>query len=290
MLSDYKLFLKHLYIKVSNNKITFLLILILGLTIEMLSFYNGNVTNSTAYLGVLLLCVLLIEFYTFIRPIKKEWLIKKARQENIMVMFCIFISYCILAIRFLVIDDFQATDKSIKIALMVFVGLFIYPVFLAFYFLRLKNYKLKEIGFGNWKCFWVAFPIIIMFAIVAFGIMPDKIQFGDIIEEKGVLSLITLGFLTAAIPEEFTRLLFQTRLGKVLSNRGLGWFIASFIWAMGHIFIFSNQTQDYLGAFISAIGIFPLGLFWGYLTEKFKSMIPSVLIHGTNLWGIQNIF
>jgi len=290
MLSDYKLFAKHLCYKIINNKITFLLIVLLGLAIESLSFLYGSLGNSFAYLSVLLLCVLLIEFFMFIKPIHKRWKIKNAGQENIVIMICIFMSYCIMAIRFLIIDDFQSVDMSIRITLLVFVILFIYPVFLAFYFLKLKKYKLKEIGFGNWKYFWIAIPITIMFAIVAFGIMPEKIQFSDIIEEKGILALFTLGFLTAAIPEEFTRLLFQTRLGKILNNKALGWFIASFIWALGHVFIFSNQSQDYLDAFISAIGIMPIGLFWGYLTEKFKSMIPSVLIHGTNLWGIQNIF
>ena len=35
--------------------------------------------------------------------------------------------------------------------------------------------------------------------------------------------------------------------------------------------------------------IVPLGLLWGYLTHRTGSFLPSVVLHATNIWGLQNL-
>jgi membrane protease YdiL (CAAX protease family) len=32
----------------------------------------------------------------------------------------------------------------------------------------------------------------------------------------------------------------------------------------------------------------PIGFLWGYLTHRTKSLLPAVLVHGLNFWGLQN--
>jgi len=33
-----------------------------------------------------------------------------------------------------------------------------------------------------------------------------------------------------------------------------------------------------------------MGLLWGYMTHRTKSLLPAVLVHGFNLWGLHNSF
>lgn len=36
------------------------------------------------------------------------------------------------------------------------------------------------------------------------------------------------------------------------------------------------------------VSILPLGLMWGYITYRTKSLIRTTLVHGFNVWGLQN--
>jgi membrane protease YdiL (CAAX protease family) len=46
--------------------------------------------------------------------------------------------------------------------------------------------------------------------------------------------------------------------------------------------------DDAIEALLSSIRIVPLGLTWGYLTYRTRGLLPAVLVHGTNFWGLQN--
>jgi membrane protease YdiL (CAAX protease family) len=70
---------------------------------------------------------------------------------------------------------------------------------------------------------------------------------------------------------------FNALLGVFLNNKASGWFAASTLWALMHYPCHPNYW------FI--VSIIPFGLFLGYVTYQTKSIVPSVLIHGTNLWS-----
>ena len=172
---------------------------------------------------------------------------------------------------------------------------FIFPVFLLVYFLAIRKYKAQEIGIWGFNYWFVSLPLIVLIGGVAYLTFPADMQFQDQMGDGGVIrlmkGLVLLGFLTAAIPEEIIRTLFQSRLSAVMKNKSMAWFLVSLIWALQHIPFFAfNANGDYYSATIGALGILPLGLLWGYLNERYNTIIPSVLIHGTNLWGLQNIF
>ena len=40
---------------------------------------------------------------------------------------------------------------------------------------------------------------------------------------------------------------------------------------------------------VGVLDIVPLGLLWGYLTHRTGSLVPAVLLHLTNFWGLQNL-
>jgi membrane protease YdiL (CAAX protease family) len=39
---------------------------------------------------------------------------------------------------------------------------------------------------------------------------------------------------------------------------------------------------------MGSLHIVPLGLMWGYITHRTKSIFPAILAHGMNVWGLQN--
>ena len=42
------------------------------------------------------------------------------------------------------------------------------------------------------------------------------------------------------------------------------------------------------GTLVYCIQIIPIGFIWGYMTQRTKSIVPSTISHGINLWGFQN--
>jgi membrane protease YdiL (CAAX protease family) len=95
--------------------------------------------------------------------------------------------------------------------------------------------------------------------------------------------------LTAAVPEEFFRFAWQTRVGALRRNRAAGWFIASVAWAILHAPRFWDEGHSAIGTLMGVVDIVPLGLLWGYLMHRTRSLLPSTLLHATNIWGLQNL-
>ena len=74
-----------------------------------------------------------------------------------------------------------------------------------------------------------------------------------------------------------------------MKNPAFGWLISSIAWAMLHGPVAYSQSHSTVQAMLSVIDIVPLGLLWGYLTHRTGSFLPSMLLHGLNFWGLQNL-
>jgi len=122
-------------------------------------------------------------------------------------------------------------------------------------------------------------------------VAPGRSHWRSFLDANGGIGLVWTALIAAALSEEFTRTLLQTRLGVVFRNKGLGFVAATFIWASLHIPVnlFQNPTASVWRIVIGSWGLMPIGLLWGYMTHRSKSLFPSVLMHGLNLWGLQNI-
>jgi membrane protease YdiL (CAAX protease family) len=88
-------------------------------------------------------------------------------------------------------------------------------------------------------------------------------------------------------------MLLQTRLGILFHHKGMGFVVATLVWVCIHIPNSYPHTQE--GAFpllffIKLATLIPHGLLWGYMTHRTKSLLPAVLVHGLNFWGLQNSF
>jgi membrane protease YdiL (CAAX protease family) len=156
---------------------------------------------------------------------------------------------------------------------------------LACIYLFAYRYRLTDLGV-NFRYWYVALLIHVVFGMITLTLAPEKSHWHAVFHTYGIVD----GVLTAAIPEEFLRMLLMTRLGAVFSNKGMGLFVATFLWASLHIPVFWSGVPQwsFWRALISPWGIIPIGLLWGYITHRTRSLVPSVLLHGFNLWGLQN--
>lgn len=95
--------------------------------------------------------------------------------------------------------------------------------------------------------------------------------------------------ISAALPEEFLRFAWQTRVSALFANRTTGWLVATMIWAMLHAPKIWSESHSLIGTSMGVVSIVPLGLLWGYLTHRMRSFLPSMLVHATDVWGLQNL-
>jgi len=178
-------------------------------------------------------------------------------------------------------------ERGIFLVLMMFV----FPIGLALLYLFGYRYKLRELGITMKR--WYLGPVVVgLIGTMAFVVAPGGILWKKLIHSWGLWWLLWIGFVEAALSEEFTRMLLQTRLGAAFRSTGMGFVTATFLWACLHIpeFHAANLHGTWLSAFLSTLQIMPIGFLWGYLTHRTKSLLPAVLVHGLNFWGLQNFY
>lgn len=132
--------------------------------------------------------------------------------------------------------------------------------------------------------------VMILFAGTATLLFPGATTWRAIVQESGgsVWAVIETALL-AAVPEEFFRFAWQTRAGQGLKQPATGWLLASLLWATLHGPKDWDETHSVVQTLTGIANIVPLGLLWGYLTHRTGSFLPSVVLHATNVWGLQNL-
>lgn len=135
-----------------------------------------------------------------------------------------------------------------------------------------------------------AVPLVIAaFAAATLALSPASITWRGAIEDTGSIGALIGTALLAAVPEEFFRFAWQTRVGVWLKNPAIGWLIASACWALLHAPKDWDESHSLPATVMGVVNIVPLGLLWGYLTHRTGSMLPAIALHATNLWGLQNL-
>ena len=107
-------------------------------------------------------------------------------------------------------------------------------------------------------------------------------------EIGGFVGLIFTGIINAALFEEFSRFVIQSRFEKIFKTSGINILFATTIWAFMHFPMAYYQGGEISSTLKYCLQIIPIGFIWGYLTQRTKSILPSVIAHGLNLWGFQN--
>jgi membrane protease YdiL (CAAX protease family) len=156
-------------------------------------------------------------------------------------------------------------------------------------FLLARRYRLSDLGlrFTGLQ----AVPIVVAaFAGSATLLAPTTTTWKAILDESGGSTWAVIGTaLLASVPEEFFRFVWQTRVGVWLQRPATGWLVATVAWSLLHGPKDWDETHSLVGTVMGMLNIVPLGLLWGYLTHRTRSILPSVVLHATNVWGLQNL-
>jgi membrane protease YdiL (CAAX protease family) len=166
---------------------------------------------------------------------------------------------------------------------------FVFPIVLALIFLFAYCYKPSELGV-NARYWYLPFFINLLVGGITLTVAPQLSHWKSFFREVGFFNGLYTGLITAGLSEEFTRMLLQTRLGHAFHNKGLGLVAGTFIWASMHIPVdwSQNPKASFMQVVIGSSHLMPIGILWGYMTHRSKSLLPAVLTHGLNLWGLQN--
>jgi membrane protease YdiL (CAAX protease family) len=265
------------------------------LTSALCVLYCGHLTHRAAhaiiYLVAVWLCALATDIVVNLYPSPAIGfpIHYSSAQESAVILICTALGQVFLFIRFSALwDAMQGPPKYALITLVVFT----YPIVLALIYLFFYRYKPSQLGIN--LRFWY-FPLLIqlIWGGIAITTARDNILWHNFIRQNGIVGTLIIGVICAALAEEFTRMLLQTRLGALFHNKGMGFVTATLLWVCIHIPRSYPHTKGGtvpLLFFIKLATIMPHGLLWGYMTHRTKSLLPAVLVHGFNLWGLQNSF
>jgi membrane protease YdiL (CAAX protease family) len=156
-------------------------------------------------------------------------------------------------------------------------------------YLLARRYRPSELGI-RLSGLRAAPPIILMFALAAALFAPASLTWKGIVDETGgsAWGIISTA-VVASVPEEFFRFVWQTRMTALARNPALAWLVASLLWALLHGPKDWDESHALGATAMGVINIVPLGLLWGCLTHRTRSILPSILLHATNVWGLQNL-
>jgi membrane protease YdiL (CAAX protease family) len=212
--------------------------------------------------------------------------VRDARFETVFLVVSFAAGLFWLAARF--VRDYRPAPGPLRLLwLAVLVGCVFNALPLLVFLAR--RYRLSDLGlrFTGLR----AVPLVVAaFALSATLFSPTTTTWKAIVDESGgsIWTVIQTALL-AAVPEEFFRFVWQTRVGAWVRQPATGWFVASVAWSLLHGPKDWDDTHSLEGTIMGVVNILPLGLLWGYLTHRTGSILPSVALHATNVWGLQNL-
>lgn len=276
---------------VRNNLFVAFLVLVTAIADIYWGYVNGRMPKAIAFLIAMWVCSFVVDLFTVNNRHIKKLPVRNARRDTIWIALSIMISFTCLMLRFVWLD-WETLKGFVKLAIIIPMVLCAFQILLAIVML-LSRYSLKDLGLRFNRLMLAGVAVLVITAGTAIIIAPEDLTYGRLMQELGgnIVSLVLMGVISAALPEEFLRMLIQTRLGVLLNNKALAWYIACFIWAAMH---YPKWLGDSGGAMsmkesvLATLQIVPLGLMWSYLIHRTQSIVPSIIAHGFNLWGLQN--
>jgi membrane protease YdiL (CAAX protease family) len=251
------------------------------------SVWFGKLPQRSAYLGAIAFSVVLVDLISLRRP-SAPLPVRRPELELAMAAGCLALSFCWLCLHFS--PTFSAVPSTFFAKLFRVAGaLVVFNIPIALVDLFALRYRFADLGFrvavrGLW-----AVPLILVSFFGLSYLSGASFTIGGVIREEGSLwRAVLVAIFVAAMPEEFFRMTWQTRLGAVTGNNAAAWFLTAFLWAFMHAPIFHNGETTWTPALVNCLNLVPLGLLWGYVLHRTGSLIPSMILHIFNLSGLQN--
>jgi membrane protease YdiL (CAAX protease family) len=262
--------------------------------INLLVLWNfisaGNIEHGIGYFIFFYAALLIIHYLTKINPPKNEIEVKEPRRELSVALIFSLLGGLFLSLNFMLKADLIPNTLLTRIPIFLGSFLFAMPLGMFVYFL-IKKYRILALGLTIKPLSSLLTGLVIwgLTGLFAYIFNKEGILWSVALEELGGVGGILLkGVIGAALFEEFTRFIIQSRFNKVFNSSGISILVASTIWAFMHFPVTYFKSSDLSGTLIYCFQIIPLGFLWGYLTHRTKSIVPSTIVHGLNLWGFQN--
>lgn len=251
---------------------------------------NGKTIHGIGYCIFFYVSILTIHYFTSKIPPQNAIYVKNPKRELLITILFVAIGIVFLVLNLYIKSHNQQLGFIIKLPILLGMLICTFPVGIAIYLL-LQKYKFTQIGFSFKPFSYLLLGVLIwgLTGIFAFLFNKSGIIWEEGFKELGGVSgLLWQGFIMAGLAEEFSRFIMQTRLERYIKVNGFNILIATTIWAFMHFpinYFKGNPVPDIL---FYCIQIIPLGCIWGYMTHRTKSIVPSTMAHGLNLWGFQN--
>ncbi len=151
-----------------------------------------------------------------------------------------------------------------------------------------RGYRAAALG-ARWTAARTGLVCVAIVAVAALLVDPEGAPV-VLVARAGAWAELALVITTApqVFAEEFLRMTLQTRIAAWTKNAALGWLLATLPWAAFHAPAWIAGGDSLHAAFGGALRIVPLGLVWGYLTWRTGSLVPALIAHELNLFGLQN--
>lgn len=250
-----------------------------------LAVRHDELPKALAYVAAMYVSVFVVDLFARMFPTDLEFPVRRPKREAALVVGIELLAI-VLAVLLFVVFTLSELPVAWKIASIPAMAI-IFPIALPLVLLYWK-YRPAELGLRFNAMSWVFLPILLITMGTAYLSAPADFTLGRLLASEGLLGALITGFITAGLSEEFVRMALQTRVGAYLRNPAVGWFFATLVWAFLHAPNWNAKGGDLYEALMGAVRIIPLGLMWGYITHRTKSLIPATLVHGTNVWGLQN--
>ena len=254
---------------------------------------NGKTLHGIGYFIFFYVSILIIHFFTKKIPPKNEIEVKEPKKELIVAIFFAGLGLLFLTLNFMLKSNTIPDKIFTKIPIGLGSILFGMP-FGIFIYLLIKRYKPMKLGLTTQPLISIILGLIIwgLTGLFAYYFNREGMYWEKLYKDDGIIggiiTIVTQGIIGAALFEEFSRFVIQSRFEKIFKTNGVNILFATTIWAFMHFPVTYYKTADGIGVFFYCIQIIPIGFIWGYMTQRTKSIVPSTITHGINLWGFQN--
>lgn len=276
--------------ELKNNSIALVIMTIVN-SYLLWNFVNkGKTLHGIGYILFFYSALLAIHFFTNKFPPKKDIEVKEPNKEIAMIILFTLLGAIFISLSYYIKGLIPPIAIPIKVLVFSGVFLFTFPLGILIYLL-VKRYKLLQLGMYTRPLVYFVLGAIVwgLTGFFAYFFNESGIIWKEGLKELGGLGgLIVQSLFSAALVEEFSRFIFQTRFERVYKIAGINILIATSIWAFFHFPMAYSKMHNLVGSFNYCLQIIPLGFVWGYMIQRTKSIVPSVLAHGFNLWGLQN--
>lgn len=251
---------------------------------------NGKMLHGIGYFIFFYFSIFIISYFTKKIPSETEIEVNDPKKELFIAILFALIGMIFLTLNYMSRSNLLIDSIFIKIPIGLGTIIFAMPAGI-FIYLLIKRYKILSLGLRIQPWIYILLGVGVwgFTGIFAYVFNKDGMLWEMAYSELGGVSGIILqGVIGAALVEEFSRFIIQSRFEKVYKTYGLNILVATLIWAFMHIPMTYFKGNSISETLIYCIQIIPIGFVWGFLTQKTKSFLPSTIAHGLNLWGFQN--